>query len=146
MLPVDLGPVIERDHEASSAFVRGDPEPRKRMFSRADDVTLANPIGPPVRGWSQVEKTLEQAATQVHDGEPVRFERISEYASGDLAYIFEIERTQAKMGASDQARPFSLRVTNIYRRESEGWKLLHRHADPILAVRPMESVLEGPQM
>ena len=42
--------------------------------SRGDDVTLANPLGPPVRGWGQVEEHLEQAASTAREGEPLRYE------------------------------------------------------------------------
>ncbi len=42
----DLAQVIEQDHRALDSLVKGDPEPKKRMFSRRDDVTLANPFGP----------------------------------------------------------------------------------------------------
>lgn len=95
----DLAEVIEQYHRALDAIVRGDPEPQKGLFSRHDDVTLANPIGPPARGWSQVEKTMERAVAQLREGEPVRFERISEYATPDLAYIVEIELTRVKSAA-----------------------------------------------
>jgi hypothetical protein len=39
------------DHDALDAIVRGDPRPKKLPFSHRDDVTLANPAGPAVRGW-----------------------------------------------------------------------------------------------
>ncbi len=39
------------------------------MFSRRDDVTLANLYGPPVRGWDQAETTMERAASLYRDGE-----------------------------------------------------------------------------
>ena len=50
MLSPDLVEMIEQYHRAVDAFVTGDPEPQKKLFSRRDDVTLANPFGPPVRG------------------------------------------------------------------------------------------------
>jgi hypothetical protein len=49
----DLEEVIQQYHTALDAFVRGRPEPMKALFSRADDVVLANPFGPAVHGWDK---------------------------------------------------------------------------------------------
>ena len=119
MLPPDLSLAIEQDHRALDALVRGDPEPKKQAFSHRDDVTLANPLGPPARGWAEVERTLERAVAQLRDGEPIRFERISEYASNDLAYILEFERWRGRSGASDTLVRMALRVTTVFRREDQ---------------------------
>jgi ketosteroid isomerase-like protein len=143
MLPAGLADAMEQDHQALDELVTGDPEPKKRMFSHRDDVTLANPLGPPARGWDEVEKTLDRAVSQLRDGEPHRFERISEYATPDLAYIVEIERTRAKLGRSDEITAFALRATTIFRREGDAWRIAHRHADPITTPRPIESVAES---
>jgi hypothetical protein len=78
MATSDLEQFIERYHRALDAFVQGDPEPVQQLFSRRDDVTLANPLGPAVRGWSQVAEATVRAASQVREGEPVVFEIVSE--------------------------------------------------------------------
>jgi ketosteroid isomerase-like protein len=137
----DLAQVMEQDHRALDAFVKGDPEPKKQLFSRRDDATLANPLGPPVRGWNQVEMTLERAASQLREGEPIRFERVSGYATADLAYVVEIERTRGKIGSTNEIVPISLRVTTIFRREDGEWRVVHRHADSIMSPRPIESIV-----
>jgi ketosteroid isomerase-like protein len=142
MLDSTLAAFIELDHQALAAIVRGDPEPKKQLFSRRDDVTLANPFGPPAHGWQNVAETLERAASQLRDGQVLAFERISEYATADLAYIVEIERCHGKAGTSE-AGPNALRVTTIFRREDGAWRIVHRHADPIISARPAESILQG---
>ena len=142
MLEPELAQTIEEDHQANNALVTGDPAPKKRMFSRRDDVTLANPLGPPIQGLSNIEKQLDGIASIVREGELFDFERISEYATPDLAYVVEIERSRAKFGGSDELRPFSLRATTIWRREDDGWRISHRHADPITSPRSMESLFE----
>lgn len=76
----------------------------------------------------------------MRDGEPIRFERVVEYADGDLAYILEFERWRGKAGSSDEIVPMALRVTTIFRREDGVWKIALRQADPITTPRPIESV------
>lgn len=138
----DLSAAIEQDHRALDALVMGDPEPKKRMFSRRDDVTVANPIGPPVRGRSALEDTLDRVTSRIAEGKPHEFQRISEYATADLAYVVEIERTGVRLADSDEIKPFSLRATTVWRREDGEWRIAHRHADPITTPRPLESIFE----
>src|SRR5438105_1178736 len=93
----DLELMVEKYHRALDAFVKGDPEQQKKLFSKRDDVTLANPLGPPARGSSAVEATMDRASSQLREGEPIRFERISGNAGTELAYIVEIEWARAKL-------------------------------------------------
>jgi ketosteroid isomerase-like protein len=112
------------------------------MFSHRDDVTLANPLGPPARGWPDVEQALERGVANLRDGERIRFERISEYETPDLAYIVEIERWRGKTVGSETIVPMALRATTIFRPEEDGWRIVHRHADPITAPRSIQSIVE----
>ena len=57
----DFDQVVEPYHQALGEIMKGNPEGYKRIYSRRDDVTLANPFGPPARGWDEVAKTLERA-------------------------------------------------------------------------------------
>jgi ketosteroid isomerase-like protein len=66
---------------------------------------------------------------------------VSKYVTPELAYIVEIERYQAKVGGSDEVTPVSLRCTTVFRREDDGWKIVHRHADPITTDQAAESVV-----
>jgi ketosteroid isomerase-like protein len=142
MLASDLTEFIEEDHLALDAFVKGDPEPLKELYSRRDDVIIANPFGPPAKGWEKAAATMERAATHYRDGEATGFERISEYATADLGYVIEVERFRSKVDGGDKLVPIALRVTTIFRREEGAWRIALRHADPITSPRPPASILE----
>jgi ketosteroid isomerase-like protein len=138
----DVDQLIEEHHLAQGEFVKGNPEPVKELFSHRDDVTLANPLGPPARGGDEVAKTIEHAASTIRDGEITGFEIVSKQVTAELAYVVEIERVKAKMGAREEITPFALRVTMIFRPEEGEWKVVHRHADPITTPQPAESVIQ----
>lgn len=122
------------------AFITGDPEPQKSLWSRSEDVTLANPLGPPAKGLERVLEAMDAAAAAVREGEGLTYEVISSHESADLAYEVAIQGGKMKLGDSPDMVPATLRVTSLFRREDEGWTLVHRHADPIMQGRPIESV------
>jgi ketosteroid isomerase-like protein len=138
----DVDQLIEQFHLASGEFLKGNPKPTQELFSHREDVTLANPFGPPVRGWDEVAKVAEHAASQVRDGELVSAQIIEKYVTSELAYVVEIEQAKAKIGGSEDITPFALRVTMIFRPEGGTWKIVHRHADPITTPQPAESVIQ----
>lgn len=138
----DVDDVIDRLHEALGRFIEGDPEPLKAIYSRGDDVTLANPFGPPVRGWAKVSETLERAAAHYEGGQLREFETVAKCVTSELAYTLEMEKFEARLLGVGQARPVTLRVTTVFRPEDGAWRIVHRHADPISAIRPPESVVE----
>jgi ketosteroid isomerase-like protein len=138
----DLDQVVEQYHLALGEIVKGNPEPLKMVYSHREDVTLANPFGPPVRGWEQAAATMERAASNYRDGEIVGFENVAKYVTPEFAYIVEVERYKAKVGGGEELAPIALRVTSIFRPEEGTWKVVHRHADPITTARPPESVIQ----
>ncbi len=142
MIPKDLADVLDQYHEAVGVFITGDFEPQKRLWSKADDATLANPLGPVVRGWEAIESVADRAAAAIRDGEFFPADRVSEFATADLAYIVENEHAKVRIGDAAAPVEVSLRVTTIFRREADGWKIVHRHADPITSARPIESLAQ----
>ena len=142
MTPTDLSEFIARYQQAVEAFINGDPEPQKSIWSRADDAVLANPLVPAARGWDAIVRVMDQTSAVMHEGEASPAEHISSYATADLAYTFDFERANVLIGDATAPTEVSLRVTTIFRRESDGWKVVHRHADPITSTRPAESLIQ----
>jgi len=130
---------VERYRAALKGFVKGDPDPALRLFSQRDDVVLCNPLGPPARGPSAVADALRGAASHFAEGEYTA-ERLATFATDELGYTVEIERFKAKIDGKDGSG--ALRVTMIYRLEDDGWRVAHRHADPITTPQATESILQ----
>ena len=134
--------LIERYHLALGELVNGNPKPLKEAFSHRDDVSLANPFGPPVRGWDEFALAMEGSASNYEGGEIVGFENVVKDVTSELAYIVEMERYRARVGGGEGISPVTLRVTSIVRPEDGTWKVVHRHADPITTPQPAESVIQ----
>ena len=141
MSTFDFDEVVEHYHLALGEFVKGNPEPLKEMYSH-QHITVANPFGPPVRGWKQAAEIADRAALLYRDGEVVGFENVAKCVTPELAYIVELEGFGAKMGGRQDITPVTLRVTSIFRPEEGTWKVVHRHADPITTVQAPESVIQ----
>ena len=140
--PTDFDDTVDAYRQALVPFLNGDPRPAMAFFSRRDDVTLANPLGPPRCGPADVDKAIAEAAAQLSDGTMRDVEEVSRYSTAELGYVVQIERTEARFAGSDSLTPFALRATLIFRREEDTWKLAHRHADPILTSRPIATLIQ----
>jgi ketosteroid isomerase-like protein len=138
----DVDELIERYQLGLDDFMKGNPESVKELFSHKEDVTLANPLGPPAHGWDQVSATIEQAASHFRDGRFLSVEIVEKHVTPEFAYTLWLEHAEGKVGGREDVAPATLRVTMIYRPEKDGWKVVHRHADPITTARPAESVIQ----
>jgi ketosteroid isomerase-like protein len=138
----DVDQLIDQYQQALDVFMKGNPEPVKELFSHREDVTLANPLGPPAHRWEQVGATIEHAASQFRDGRLVSVEIVEKHTTPEFAYTVWLERAEGKVGAREDIAPSTLRVTMIYRPEAGTWKVVHRHADPITTPQPAESMIQ----
>jgi ketosteroid isomerase-like protein len=139
-----LAPVLSRLTAADAALHNGDAASRKALWSRQDPVTLFG-AAMMTTGWPEIEATFDWLASRFSDCTSFDIEVVAAGASGDLAYLVALERTTASLGG-DPPAPYALRVTTIFRREAEEWKVVHRHADPLpdsAAVRDRLSALRG---
>jgi ketosteroid isomerase-like protein len=111
-------------------MAQGDSSKVKALYSRADDVTLANPFGHAVQGWDDVAAALDYVAATFSEGEVTEFRNLARYEAPGPATLLEVEHWRTRVGGKGLAE-FDLRVSSTYRREDGEWRLVHRHADPI---------------
>jgi ketosteroid isomerase-like protein len=123
-----LADVLPRQEEEERALRNGDPEPRLRMWSSNDPVTLLGAAGAAGTGsgWERVSGMFRWIASRFSDCREYDFELVAAEVSGDLAYTVGFERSTMSMDGGP-ARPNVIRVTHVYRREDGQWKIVHRH-------------------
>lgn len=127
----ELSEIYEAIFSAMADFGVGRPEPFQALWSTADDVTIFGALGGHERGWSEVGSRLAWAASHLASATGTwAYEPISATLGADIAYTVGLER------GGDRRRPASedqvLRVTHVFRKERDGWKIVHRHADPLI--------------
>ena len=71
-----------------------------------------------------------------------RFEEVSRYATSELGYVVQLERHEGRL-VSGAETVIALRVTLIFRREEDSWRIVHRHADPITTARPITTTMQS---
>ena len=122
---------LETQRLAVAAYVSGDPGPFQAGLSHGSDVTIFGGFGGWQKGYQNVEQRTSWSSSQYHGGtsEP---EILAQGHSGDLGYTVHLEHVVARSGPSASEVQKTYRVTHIFRREGDEWKLIHRHADPLI--------------
>lgn len=121
---------FERAHDR---FINGDARQWRQIASRAPDATIMGGWGGFERGGRQVAGRYDWAASRFREsGARTRVEYLSAEVSGDLAYTVSIERSRVRLADADTTATLALRATHVFRRENGAWRLVHRHADPLL--------------
>ena len=133
--------LAERAALAASAIVQGDMRTYLSLIHHADDYTLMAPFGGPVtHGFDGSEESVAAMERFFTAGE-VQVELVQSYASGDLVVLVMVEHQHAAVGGLPD-QDWSLRVTLVFRRDDGDWKLVHRHADPLVARRALAEIAE----
>jgi len=92
---------------------------------------LMQPFGGPAsHGFDASPERLAELAQYFRKGE-TQLEVAQSYASDGLVVLVMIERQHGEVGGLPD-QDWSLRVTEIYRRDGTEWQLVHRHADPLV--------------
>jgi ketosteroid isomerase-like protein len=121
----------ERD-EAARAYVRGDPGPLGDVVAGASQATFFGPRGGIRQGAQDVWSTYERGAGAFSPGGDSKLEVLDRGESDDIAYWVGLQRARVRLRGDSVLTPIDLRVTEIFRREGDGWKLVHRHADQLV--------------
>ncbi len=121
-----LGWARSRLRDAEEAIHDGDAAPRLAIWSERDPVTVFGAVKT-ASGQEEVRELFRFLETRFSDCRSYSYEIVAADVLGDMAYTVGYEHTQASVNG--EPRRYTLRATQIYRRENGEWKVAHRHAD-----------------
>jgi ketosteroid isomerase-like protein len=129
--------------EGTRRFMNGDTSLWKENVSRRSDAMIMGAWGAYEKGWPEVSARYDWAGARFRDsGASLEIEYLTSFVSGDLAYTTEIERALVQLVGQESLAPMALRVTHVFRKEDGAWKLILRHADPLVGKTAPASVLQ----
>ena len=115
-------------YQAELALHNGDANPRRALWSRREPVSVLG-AWRNAHGQPELDELFTALANSFSDCTSYAFEVLAYDVVGDMAYTAGLEHTSASVDGA--ARTYSLRATQVYRREDGEWKVAHRHADTV---------------
>lgn len=136
-----LRDLIETIEAAQRAFVAGDSSHYENLFEHGEEATLTGPFGgPTLIGWAAIQPRMRKAASFFRPpsgGTSITVEAAS--ILEDLIILRLTERNRVRFRARETVTDWNLRVTLILRRGDDEWRVLHRHADPLVETDPFRA-------
>jgi len=128
----EVAMLVRRSAESNAALMRGDIDRYLDLIAFTDDFTLMSPFGgTPTHGAVLTHERREAMARFFRNGTFAQ-ELVQAYGAADMVVLAIIELTRVEVGGLP-AQDWALRVTLVDRRDGSGWRLAHRHADPLVA-------------
>jgi len=113
-------------YEAELALHNGDPGPRRALWSRNEPVSVLG-AWRNANGQRELDELFALLGDSFSNCTSYAIEVLAYDVIGDMAYTAGLEHTSASVDG--QPRTYTLRATQVYRRENGDWKVAHRHGD-----------------
>jgi ketosteroid isomerase-like protein len=115
--------------DAERALHNGDAAPRRALWSRNEPVTVLGAWRNAV-GQAEIDELFATLGESFSDCTSYEIELLAYDVVGDMAYTAGFEHTSASVNG--EPRTYTLRATQVYRREGGEWRVAHRHGDTVV--------------
>lgn len=113
-------------YDAELALHQGDAAPRRALWSRNEPVSVLG-AWRSAFGQKEVDELFTALGNSFSDCTSYAFDLQAYDVVGDMAFTAGLEHSSASVDG--QPRTYTLRATQVYRREGGEWKVAHRHGD-----------------
>lgn len=113
-------------HDAELSLHNGDSAPRRALWSRNEPVSILGAWQNAV-GQAEIDGLFAVLGQSFSNCSSFEYEVLAADVVGNLAYTVCLEHTAASIDGKPNT--YTLRVTQVYRREDGAWRVAHRHGD-----------------
>jgi ketosteroid isomerase-like protein len=129
MSAADFQSFIAERTRAAEAYVRGDGKGLDGLVPHDGTATFFGPQGGAVVGADAVARRYLSDVKAFRPSGTTRFEILSQYSDGTIGFWCGFQIARVQIGETSPPTDMKLRITEVFRRTDDGWKLVHRHAD-----------------
>ena len=139
-------PIVQRllseARSGTNAWMRGDSAPFAELMAHTDAFTIFGPFGGPAARWGEnFTRAQATSAAQFQGATASTIDLLQAHVADDLVVLVLLERSLVRLAGSEPQQ-WDLRVTQVYERDGANWKIVHRHADPLVARRDLAQTLK----
>jgi ketosteroid isomerase-like protein len=117
-------------YQAELALHNGDPAPRRALWSRREPVSVLGALRN-ASGQQEIDDLFTFLGHSFSDCTSYAFDLQACDVAGDMAYTAGLEHVS--LSVAGPPLTYTLRATQVYRRESGEWRVAHRHGDTVTA-------------
>lgn len=125
----DFKQFLETRGKAALGYVNGDFEPLSEIVATNAPASFFGPMGDVTETAGDVAARYRKDAAAFDKGSTSELDMMHYGNSGDLGYWVGHQVAEVRMKGKPDPVAMKIRVTEIFRREQGGWKMIHRHAD-----------------
>lgn len=118
--------------KGQAALMQGDARRYFEIVPLAGDFILMSPFGGTPSHGVYTPEQIDRIGAFFRNG-GFSQELVAQYETANMIVLAVIEHATAVEVGGLPAQDWDLRVTLVYRRDADGWRLVHRHADPLAA-------------
>ena len=110
----------------AQAFVRGDPGPVRALSATEGQATFFDPGGGLTEGAEAINQANDKGSRRFGAGGTTHLDVRHKAESDGLAFWSGYQIAEVEMDG--KRVPMNIRVTEVFRRDGDAWKMIHRHA------------------
>lgn len=120
---------MEQRRLAAQGYVDGRIQSLAEMLTHGSPATFFGPAGGRVDGPKEVLAEYERGSKEFEPGGSSELRIVHMSVDEHLAYWVGFQRATVNLRDREAPVQMDLRITELFRREKQAWKLFHRHAD-----------------